>query len=248
MYCPACGAEIEDNAVFCSNCGEKIREKTDSGTKITPAPSVKKKEPTKKFPVKEAAIIAGALALIIAVTVIIGSVVSSARPENIAADYLKNYYNGKVQKADDNCLVTMRDQWDISIDKYHNGDRKAYFVFLSSSYERTISTFAGAYKALDEMTKERFDQYYGSGYSVHIGKCEKLDLSDDDVTLLLNAVLDSDFADTKLDIAELSGEVMKIRVNYVIDGDVKGTDSHNDITLIKYNGKWRVLNPLIFGW
>ena len=98
------------------------------------------------------------------------------------------------------------------------------------------------------MTKKRFDGYYGEGYSVEIGKCEVLDLSDGEAALMLSAVTNSDFAGKKTDISLLSGDVMRIRVYYVIDGDVNGTDSHNDLTLIKYDGKWKVLNPLIFGW
>ena len=248
MFCPECGASLEDNAVFCSNCGTRVR----SGG-IPPnagEPSAKKTSavPKKKFPIKAVALIVGVFAVIIAVTVIAGSAVSSARPENVASDYLKSYYYGNVEKADKKCIVTMRDQWEISVEKYHNGNKKAYFNFLSSSYERNVTSYGSAYKALDDMTKKRFDGYYGEGYSVEIGKCEVLDLSDGEAALMLSAVTNSDFSGKKTDISLLSGDVMRIRVYYVIDGDVNGTDSHNDLTLIKYDGKWKVLNPLIFGW
>lgn len=225
-------------------------ESAASARAASPSASVKKSvsKDAKRFPVKAAAIIAGIFAVIIAVTVIIGSAVSSARPENVASDYLKSYYNGKVEQADKKCIVSMRDQWEISVEKYHNGNKKAYFNFLSSSYERDVSSYSSAYKALDDMTRERFDTYYGKGYGVDIGKCEVLEMTDDETAIMLSAVTDSDFADKTLDLTLLSGEVMKIRVNYVIDGNENGTNGHNDLTLIKYDGKWKVLNPLIFGW
>lgn len=248
MFCPECGEALEDNAVFCSNCGTRIRSGDDTAADSRPRLQRTESAAKKKFPIKTAAVIAGVFAVIIAVTAAIGSAVASARPENVAADYLKSYYCGNVKAADRKCLVTMRDQWEVSVEKYHNGNKKAYFNFLSSSYERSVTSYADAYRALDDITKERFDDYYGDGYSVDIGKCETLELSDDDRSLLLSAVTSSDFADKKLDLALLSGEVMKIRVNYVIDGDDNGTDSRNDLTLIEYDGKWKVLNPLIFGW
>ncbi len=248
MFCPECGASLEDNAVFCSNCGVRVRlggeAAPDDGAHAKKSSETAKK----KFPIKAAAVIAGIFAVIIAVTVAVGSIAASARPENVASDYLKSYYYGNVEKADKKCIVTMRDQWEISVEKYHDGNKKAYFNFLSSSYGRSVISYGSAYKALDEITKERFDSYYGEGYSVTIGKCEEIELSDDDAELLLSAVTSSDFAEQKTDVSLLSGEVMKIRVNYVIDGDVNGTSGHNDLTLIKYDGKWKVLNPLIFGW
>lgn len=172
MFCPKCGTSLEDNAVFCSECGARIRETgaTVPGNAAAAGSNGKSPSVKKKFPVKTAAILSGLLVLIIAVTVIIGSAVSSARPENIAADYLKNYYNGEIKKADKDCIVTMRDQWELSIEKYHNGNKKAYFMFLTSSYESNVTSFSSAYKALDKMTHKRFSDYYGESYTVEVKK------------------------------------------------------------------------------
>ena len=203
MFCPKCGTSLEDNAVFCSECGARIRETgaTVPGNAAAAGSNGKSPSVKKKFPVKTAAILSGLLVLIIAVTVIIGSAVSSARPENIAADYLKNYYNGEIKKADKDCIVTMRDQWELSIEKYHNGNKKAYFMFLTSSYESNVTSFSSAYNI--------------SG---------------------------------TIDTSELSGNVVKYRVTVFIDGNEEGKTTSNDITLVEYNGKWKVLNPMVFGW
>lgn len=250
MFCPKCGTSLEDNAVFCSECGARIRETgaTVPGNAAAAGSNGKSPSVKKKFPVKTAAILSGLLVLIIAVTVIIGSAVSSARPENIAADYLKNYYNGEIKKADKDCIVTMRDQWELSIEKYHNGNKKAYFMFLTSSYESNVTSFSSAYKALDKMTHKRFSDYYGESYTVEVTKKEKLDVSDSDAAIALNLLAASDYISGTIDTSELSGNVVKYRVTVFIDGNEEGKTTSNDITLVEYNGKWKVLNPMVFGW
>lgn len=245
MYCPVCGKEIEDNAVFCSSCGNRITENEPVERKVTPAAAKKKKNGK---PIKELLLALGAVAVVVIITVLVGSAVSSARPENIAKDYVENYYNGEIEKADADCFITMRDQWELFVDKYHNGNKKAFFLSLSASYNRTVSSYSGAYRALDEMNKEKNNDIYGKGYVVNIGKCEEKKLSDDEKNVYISNICSSEFVGRAIDPAEFSGEIIKYRISYVIDGDKDGADGYVNMILFRCKGKWKVLNPMIFGW
>ena len=98
------------------------------------------------------------------------------------------------------------------------------------------------------MTHKRFSDYYGESYTVEVTKKEKLEVSDSDAAIALNLLSASDYISGTIDTSELSGNVVKYRVTVFIDGNEEGKTTSNDITLVEYNGKWKVLNPMVFGW
>jgi hypothetical protein len=246
MFCPNCGENLEDNAVFCSKCGMRLHPETVKEALKEKEPETVKAVKVRKNRISFKAIIAMVLVAVIAVggCVGIGLKVSSEKPINIAKSYIKEYYAGNIKKADKKCLVTMADQWQLSADKYHDGDLKSYFT---SNYGKKVTTAAGAYKALGESTKLRFENYYGQDFSFTIKNTSEKELDDDNKNLLILAVKQSEFSDSVAN-ADLITDVKQFEISYIIDGDLEGTDGTLTLTLMEYNGDWKVLNPLVFGW
>ena len=86
--CPKCGAQLEDNASFCTSCGAKL----------TPPPASKKACPLKSFIKKfNPLVLAGAVLAVVVALVLIFSLLFPS-PKAMARKYASGLINGNAKK------------------------------------------------------------------------------------------------------------------------------------------------------
>ena len=75
MYCRYCGAEVDEDSVFCASCGKQVEEPSDASDTVAQdgdaVPEVKKSSPAHKRKRKQFLILVAILAVIIAMALMV---------------------------------------------------------------------------------------------------------------------------------------------------------------------------------
>ena len=137
-FCPACGSQLEDNAMFCASCGAKIEPQpftnnqyNNYGYQSHNNPAPKKKG----IDAKTIILIAGAAILLIAM-LITGLSIVFPGPKAVARRYTKAYLDGNAKKMINTMASFM---WDNDPDEKKEGIdalEKIYDVYNFEDFDK----------------------------------------------------------------------------------------------------------------
>ena len=137
MYCPNCGKEVEDGALFCGECGAKIGEAPKPKKKTPGKPAAKKKpKDGESFSPKAKKIIIAqiiVLAVLIAAFIYLGT--RNSKPESAANQFVKNYNDRNWSK--------VYDAYHFEEDTFINED--TFKATMDQSDTETLSSPVGGY-------------------------------------------------------------------------------------------------------
>ncbi len=152
MFCPECGAKLNDGSTFCGSCGTKLETQVNQNATIpteaesvnNPAPQTKKKGGAAKVIIPIIAVVSVLfLAVIVAVIVIVGVVLGNNTKKEPVADVNTEYYSEEVtisataQETEPASKYSTDDAEKFYLDllKNHNGIE---FYYVASSNETNI--------------------------------------------------------------------------------------------------------------
>ena len=153
MFCPECGAKLNDGSTFCGSCGTKLETQVNQNATIpteaesvnNPAPQTKKKGGAAKVIIPIVAVVGVLfLTMIIAVIVIVGVVLGSNSKKEPVTDINTEAYTEEVtvvateQETEPESKYTTVDAENFYLDliRDHNG---IGFYYIASTTESTIN-------------------------------------------------------------------------------------------------------------
>ena len=112
MECKKCGTLLEDDSMFCTNCGAKIEDEAKNEAPVSPTPSVTTPEKGKKTTNKKIALIVGTLLIVIGFIRIV-SAGTSISSTSFGGDFYTYTYQGIVAIAEQLAAIQASLGWVI---------------------------------------------------------------------------------------------------------------------------------------
>ena len=136
MFCPECGAKLNDGSTFCGSCGTKLETQVNQNATIpteaesvnNPAPQTKKKGGAAKVIIPIVAIVGVLfLVVVIAVIVIVGVVLGNNTKKEPVADVNTEYYSEEV-------TISATAQETEPASKYSTDDAEKFYLDLLKNH------------------------------------------------------------------------------------------------------------------
>ncbi len=210
--CPNCGAQLDDNATFCSACGTAVPAEAEAKAGGFDAAAIV--GDVKNNPKKYIIIAAGAVIAIALIIVLIVVLASGGGPKAVVKDYFKGMNDRDAEKLVD--LVYSEDAIDIIHKEYKDIDRDA----LIEEYEEKDGTF------------DFLDDEYGDDWKYEFEITKIKDVDEDDAKDIIEA-----FDDT-FDM-EITA-VKEVKVDFTVEGEEGKDKDDQTFKLYKYDGKWYI--------
>lgn len=228
-FCGNCGAQLDDDAVVCSNCGCNIAPaatpasaETENATPGENAVAAIKAGTGKFFDKVKTdsnfrniviGIAAGFVALIVLIVVLV------------------SVFGGGYKRAIDNY-----------IDATFYGDYSAYKANIPDAMWDSLKESGDAldkedYKEQYKMFKEYFEDQYGKNISVDYKVTDEDELDEDDLDDLRDE-LKSDYGIAKKSVTK----AYELEVEFTIEGDDDEDSNEEIITVVKIDGDWYVID------
>lgn len=244
MFCKNCGADIPEGVAFCGTCGTPVENTPNQGGVAVSEAAVAENNSKNH---KIIGIIAVAVAAIIVIALFV-ALFSGGSYEDVAEKFAVSAAKGDVGKAMKLYAYDIGEMLDDMVDKYaENLDvstKEAYKMF-GSRLDAEISSASDLFKAAGKQAKEEIEDEYGKKFKVtsKIVSTEKLDGSElkemlDDVGTvgMLGIDVDEYFNPDKVK----KGYEVELEVK--IDGKDKSDTKTIKVTVVKYKGKWKVID------
>lgn len=214
-FCPACGSQLEDNAMFCASCGTKLEPQQFTNNQYNNYGYQSHNSAPKKkgIDAKTIILIAGAAILLIAM-LITGLSIVFPGPKAVAKRFTNGIIKGNPTKIV-NCMPSFL--WE------NDRDEKAELIDNLETYLESI---------FDEI--EDYDKI-----TIKVKEVNKLSKSErDELTSqleLIELALDDFDAD-----AINPKKARKVNLKLVIEDGADTIREDVEITVIKYRGQWKV--------
>lgn len=233
-FCGQCGAQLNDDATFCTNCGAQLNVNQAAGfqngaaVQSNPAQNVKNAmggavDKLKNSKYKNYILLGGIGVVVLIVLIILLSLIFGGGSYETP---LKNY-----------------------VKVCEKGDTKAYreMIPMNSDMEEAMESIAKLsgmdldeyYEEAATDIKEDLEDKYGDGLKVSYKVTDKEELDEDELEdisgLSLSSLLGS--SSKKKKNSKIT-EGYKLEVEFTYKGDDKEKTKTEDVTVIKFDGKW----------
>lgn len=159
QFCTNCGAQMDDNATVCGNCGTALSAPTGGVNANAAVNAVK--DIKKKVPMKLVAPIAGGVVALILLIVIISAIASGSGVKGTIKDSFKAYVKGDAKKFVD-CIYLFGDK-EIKEDFIEEIDdgKEDVIEGLEDEYGKNVKVKKVEIKDEDDIKKDgkKFDEY-----------------------------------------------------------------------------------------
>lgn len=215
-FCEECGSPLEDNASFCENCGTAVPQEPEAA----PAGNfftnfLNRLKSDKKF-----AIITGGIAVALVLVIVLICVFAGGG---------KGY-----TKAIDNYIAVMVKG---DVDKVEKLVPPEYWEYAEDEMDMDLDDFIDEYEDnIDDMMDSLEDQY-GKGIKATYEVLEEKELSEKKLEGIAEALEDTYDLDAKKVTAGY-----ELEVEMTIEGDEDDDSNETELTVIKYDGNWYLVN------
>jgi len=225
-YCQNCGAVMDDNAVFCSNCGAQSNVVVSNGAAPAYAPATA----ASSFSIdgllgklsglldkKNRPILIGAVAVIIVLIIIISSA-SGAGWKSALNNYIDVTIHGKVEKIE---KLAPKEYWD-----YREDETDRDLDDIKDDFEDNV----------DDLL-DRLEDEYGKRIKVSYKVEDKKTLSKHKLEKIADALND------QYDIKESSvKKAIEVELEMTIKGSEDDDDDEVEFTFVKIGSKWYMIS------
>lgn len=231
--CKQCGAQLEDNVLFCDNCGTKQDEEVSGAeAKSSPLDGISQKTgmPSTKI-VGIVAVVVVVLIVLLLIKVLFGGGYKGA---------IKDYYSA-LQKGNTKKLIKVTypkdsrediidDLWDMDIDDYYDAYDEVYDTFWEGLKDEGKTKLSYEIKTAEKLDK--LDDL----------KSDVKDMNIKDLDDFID-IMDEMYEDYDFDADKIK-QCYAVEVKYTleVDGDKAAKDT-SIIFVYKYRGDWYIFNP-----
>lgn len=211
-YCPECGAEINDEAKVCEQCGTAIEPAIEK-------PAEDKAAKKKKILILAGVIAGAVLVVVIALVILITSILSNFGCEGTAKRFAKAMAAENTEK-----MIS------LTSDVY-----KEYYEFYQEKYD--VDELEEDYEQELEYVNSFFENYAGSDYKLKY-EIEDVDFYDEDMLDDMYGWYEDTY-DVDTDVIKESAIV---EVEFQVSKDGKDYFYDVDLVMVKENNTWRVFD------
>ena len=211
-YCPECGAEINDEAKVCEQCGTAIETAIEK-------PAEDKAAKKKKILILAGVIAGAVLVVVIALVILISSIVSSFGAEGTAKKFAKAMAAENTKK-----MIS------LTSDVY-----KEYYEFYQEKYD--VDELEEEYEQELEYVNSFFENYAGSDYKLKY-EIEDVDFYSEDMLDDMYGWYEDTY-DVDTDVIK---ESAMVEVEFQVSKDGKDYFYDVDLVMVKENNTWRVFD------
>lgn len=256
-FCSKCGMEIDESTAFCSNCGAKIESVNMpmNGSENTSEYLPKKKN---NKTVGIVACILVAVAVIIGLGSLVKAIFFAGDYEDVARKYAIAVANYDLQKAYDYAIIDIEEYFDDYVKYYCDDEDMSKSEFYEEfedefEYDGTIKSYKDILECMSSKMKEYLEDEYGD-YKVSVKVVDSNELTRRELSDAIEDLREyfEDMAypyEDELDFDDYIDE-NKIKKGYEVDVKmtIDGEDDYDSdtatLTVVKYKGKWKVLDPI----
>ena len=263
MNCPNCGVQLPEGSTFCGNCGNSIATAAPAENTASPASAEKKitfAGKTISLP-KNIIKIAGIAVAAVIVLVLIISLFSGGYKKT-AKKYMQSVmdmnYTKMAKLVPYNCKKLAKDLVAEEADA-EDMSKKEVYEEISDDFDVKVRKPAKILAAAEKYTKKEFKESLKDedikGYKVKKIKVNDVDKLDKDEVKDAVDEFEEMFEACDLDIDDYM-KTKKIKKGYYVeveaeikyrqDGDKEEEESEETFTVVKYGGKWVVLDETLF--
>ena len=237
MFCKNCGNQVPDGVAFCAACGTPVA--------AAPAPAPVYAAPeVPAAPQSDKSKLIKLVAIIAAVAVVLGlfiALLGGGSPKSVAKKYVEAELEGDMKAA----FSVMAGKMQKCYEKEFMSEYKdEMFEMMEEQCEEldikaNIKNFNQYYKAAKKVTKAEMNEEYGKGYKVKIKIREVDDLRSSEIEAIQD-MYDNEMYEDYIDANKIK-KGKKVTVAVIIEGKESDDTEEIEVCVVKYKGKWKVI-------
>lgn len=257
MYCKNCGKEMEEGVGFCPSCGIAVQDTPE--VEVTPVTEVAEGEaPQQNSEVTQPAKKSKKLVImIVAVAVIAALVVAGiflvpklfgGSYEDVAKNYALAYAEADMVEASKYSVNDTEKFYEEMIDyscEEYGITRDDFFEMLTEQYGVEITSVAQLFEVTKTETQEYFLESYGE-YTITATVLGSEKIEAEGLASIKEAIVEDQSADYPSVYTDVNADKITAGYNVEVELTISGTEitdtDSETFTVVKYNGKWKVLS------